>query len=565
MAFKTLFSGPAAEIGDVVKVCDLQWTIQIKDGNLEDADVIPFADVDVKIDDAAARQVTADENGYITLVFTKGTKLASVKVVVEHREYHWTGRAGAPQEEEGANQYSSEALLTGVWSLRVLVYDERPKGVDGDPIPLEKVPVSLTWRGGSEDGTTANDGDAWTKDDVKCETACHVSVPASLGAIASLTHVWVTINDNAGVEADETKHEEDDVTVRCSDKKVLTIEAMPANARVEVRFRLQFRTVFIVGEGPDFPYAIQLAIRFGKGQSPRNLTQTVSTAPATKLSERRMWIVASQYDLKDPPGGLPTNLVPYRDKVRKDDKGKLGRFDVRDKNCWTRLAGDDGRFDLFDVMVFNNPHPGFGVHFCEVKGLRSKICENRHISVHSIGWDKKLPGKDLTTFRGLKDCETAAVQKKFLNDRSCDQKGGDALHNWRDDGSLPEVTIPDAFTPITQADVDFDKRVTHYTTAAATMGLWFSILRCYCRNGKAALLSGGEMYVNGSAVFQSAITKGHLENFENGVKWSTGEYYANYQTNLTSNQYHPSWFGDPDWSPGEPNLANANYYRWVKG
>ena len=548
----------------MVKKCDIQWTIQVKDGNTDDNGPMLYARVDVVVDAAQPQQVETDEHGYITLVFTKGTDLGRVTVFVEDTEDQWSGTAGAAQEASG-NEYSSEVLLTGTWSLSVQVHDMRPRGVAGAPIALKKIPLVLLGPkpGDAQAGETTDDGEAWTKDGLRCEMGYMISVSDGLGAIVENSTVSVRVNGNPvpNVGGNQAQTEAN-VTVRRTNNNALTIEAMPNGAQVDVDFQLKFPTVFIVGEGPSFPYAIQLAIRFGKGQWPRNLTRTAEGAPATSLAQQRKWIIASQYDVHAPPAHPPDNLFVYRDAGR-NDVGNVGRFDVRDRQGWTRLAGAAGQFDLFDAMVFNNPHPGFGMHYSEVKGVRRNGLERQYISVHSIGWNNTLNGAALQTFKDLADNATAQVQKQFLNDRGCNQDGNDDIHDWLDDGTTPNITIPNAFAAIDQAAVAFNQRVTHYTFRRQTTGVWFSILRCYCRNGTAALKAGGEMYVNGSQTFQSAVDNGHLRNFENGVTWSTGQYYANYRTNFTSDTFHPSWF-EQGWNPGEPNLANALYYRWVK-
>jgi hypothetical protein len=557
MPLKGIVPGPAQEIGTLVAKCDKQWTIQVKDGNLEDADPLAYTAVTVTVGGVVQPVVETDENGYITLVFTRDTDVSAVIVQVVDNQYSWSGTTQHP--EGSGKEYSSEVLLTGTWSLSVVVHDIRPQGVPGAPIALRSIRIQLA-PNDYPDAETTDAGDAWEQDDLKCETAYKISVPATRGAIATESTVVVNVNGNPVANIDVSTQTADDVKVRRTNSNDVTVTAMPNGSQVEVEFQLRFRTVFVVGEGPAFPYAIQLANRFGTGQAPRYLVTTEIRAPATQLAAERKWVIASQFDVHAPPGSLPGNLFVYRDPVRTDE---VGRFDVRDTGCWTRLTATHGEVD---AMVFNNPHPGFGMHFCEVKGLRHLDPENRYISVHSIGWDQRLDRAGLDTFRGLENNGQAAVQKEFLNGNGCNQDGTGVVHDWLDNGTLPAVTIPTAFA-VGQADqtaIAFNQRVTHYATRRGTMGLWFSVLRCYCRNGAAALKSGGEMYVNGSTAFQSAVERGHLLNFEAGVLWSTGTYYANYQTNFTSDTFHPSWFADQEWTPGEPNLARANYYRWVK-
>ncbi len=561
MAFKTIVSGPSAKIGGLVLKCDIQWTIQVKDGNPGSEEGEPRCNVPVvvTVDGAVQPSIETDENGYITLVFSKGTDLSTVKVEVEDQEYHWTGSITGPEGE--GKEFSSEVPVTGTWSVSVVVHDMRPKGVGGGPIALKAILIELDPDEDS-DAKTDNYGGAWTKDDLNCEVRYKISVGDDLGAILEKSTMQVKVG-GVTVAVSGSWQTEGNVDVRRTKANALEVKAMPNGASVEVEFQLHYPVVFVVGEGPAFPYAIELAIRFGIGQVRKSLTKGEEKAPGTKLADKRKWVIASQYDVHNPPSSLPPNLFVYRDSVRRDDSGNLGRFDVRDTNCWGRLTT---AHDPVDVMAFNNPHPGFGVHFCEVKGLRYKDAENRYISVHSIGSDVKLDRAALEEFRKLKDNETAAVQKKFLNDKGYDLDGTGKIHDWRDDGSLPEIAIAAAFNvrEEDQGAVAFKNRVTHYATRRRTTGLWFSILRCYCRNGAAALKTGGEMFVNGSAALQSAVDKKHLDGFEDGADWSSGEYYANYKTNFTSETFHPSWFGDPKWSPGEPNLAKAQYYRWVK-
>jgi len=62
---------------------------------------------------------------------------------------------------------------------------------------------------------------------------------------------------------------------------------------------------------------------------------------------------------------------------------------------------------------------------------------------------------------------------------------------------------------------------------------------------------------------------GYLEGFVNAGTWSgrnpaANIYYANYHTNFTSDRFHPSWFAEITFGPGEPGLSGAQCYTRAK-
>jgi hypothetical protein len=301
MPLKGIASGPAQEIGTLVAKCDKQWTIQVKDGNSDDADPRAFT-VIVTVDGVRQPAVETDENGYITLIFTRDTDVSAVIVQVKDDEYHWSGTTQDPGGS--GKEYSSEVLLTGTWSLSVVVHDMRPRGVPGAPIALRAIRIQLA-PNDYPDAATTEAGDAWEQEHLKCENPYKISVPATLGAIVAESTVVVRVNGNLVANIDVSTQTADQVTVRRTNSNDVMVTAMPNDSQVELEFRLRFRTVFVVGEGPAFPYAIQLATRFGTGQAPRNLVMTEMRAPPTQLAAERRWVIASQFDVHAPPGGLP--------------------------------------------------------------------------------------------------------------------------------------------------------------------------------------------------------------------------------------------------------------------
>jgi hypothetical protein len=159
----------------------------------------------------------------------------------------------------------------------------------------------------------------------------------------------------------------------------VTVEVPAGLPKAKVTLYLQFvyPMVFIVGEGPKFPYAIGLAKRYSLGEPAALRTlpkQEDADAPDTPVSQLRKWVVVSQYDVFDAPTtDLPRTLYFYEDpdndrspKNNRDGWEKPKCFNVRIKKCWEDLLK---KFQPFDAIIFNNPHPGYGLHRCNVFGL----------------------------------------------------------------------------------------------------------------------------------------------------------------------------------------------------
>lgn len=480
-----------------------------------------------------------------------------------------------------------EFRLKFAWKVSIEVKDRRPKGVAGDPIALRGVPLEIKTDGGTvaPEPKTAADGKAFAKNDLETGVKHTISVPDGFGALLDQTEVTIKVNDEAVapvVKGDAIVKGK--VEVARPDHHQVTVHVKEGTASITLEFKMRYPTIFIVGEGEQWGYALGLARKYAKGDADavrnRDL-QPNNRAPATTLSDLRKWVIASQYDVT----AAPTVHVPSNLKVYRDASGPGGQFDVRNRDCWTRLKAS---FDLFEAMAFNNPHPGYGVHKGTVFGLESasgrSASQGRYICVHSIGWDNKLTPQQVTLFRNYRDgtggvarfdMTTAANQKYFLQtDVGCVTDGTDRVPSFADDGSVALTPIDSAFMPVTGVTDDatlrtdpFSGRVTHYRAQIDTVGLWQSILRCYRLNGLSALKVGGAMYVNGSDVFDSERGHGQaLEGFSNEGGWPAGHntYYANYLTNFTSTRFHPSYFHNVRFNPGEPNLNDARAYKLAR-
>lgn len=567
MAFIKVISGPYDSVDPVAQSCPekaVLWTIQVKNGNLEDPPNLDEADLRITIG-GAQQEVTTDDEGYITLIFDEGEDLSEVAVSIEHVDNGWTGDAGEAGDSGLDNVYMSDAELTGTWKIRIRVMDRRPQGVAGAPIALRSVAINLAKGGDVDDSPrTGANGQAYAKDDLECCVEYTISIPEALGAIDDeTTAAW----DDDELEAGGDPIEHEGASVKLTDEKTIVVTVERHDTTINVDLLLRFPKLFIAGEGPAFPYAIQLAKKYAVGgpAADRNLgPRAINTAPATVLSSTRKWVLASQYDVHAPPGGRPENLVVYRDAVLAG-----GMFNVRVEDCWNRLTTAHG--DDFEAVIFNNPHPGYGMHMCDVFGLTGagglRFRNGMYISVHSIGWGNTLTPIQIEQFRLLLNKETPAVQRTFLQTTAgCVRDGNDELTDF-DDGGDEQVTIGDGFTIliVDQGAVAFTDRVSHYRSKKNTTGLWASVLRNFRRHGPSALRSGGTLELNGSTQFQQAIADGHLDGFNDEGGWSAdGTYYGNYRTNFTSDRFHPSYFSKLDFNPHEPPLSGAHCYRWTK-
>lgn len=458
-----------------------------------------------------------------------------------------------------------------VWKLRALVHDATKGGnanalLPAAELPLKAAPLRLQGNGGDLNAiTTAADGAAYAKNDLVLNQAYTLTVRDTWESITALDTATAEVNGNAvNIATANVAAAADHVTITRTAANAITIQATQGTPTVKITFQQQYRKVFIIGEGPAFPYAIGLAKRYGAGEAAgdrNNGLQPNGAAAATPLSATaRKWIIASQYDVHAAPVNPPRNLCVWPNQ-----------FDVRDTNCWDAVNNARGPFD---ATVFNNPHPGYGMHRVTVFGLRdaSQGAEAKYISVHSLGHDPKLNAGQVLIFRAIGNNaarDLPANQRVFLTGIGCARDGtGNLVSSFGDDGGVASFNIPNSFQALANGHIAFPLRETHYRTTRATRGLWESLLRCYRRNAPARLRGGhGSLYLHGSANFRNNLNVGlPLEGFAEIGNWAGGGaganlLYANYNTNFTSDEFHPSWFAKVDFNPGEPSLANAICYR----
>lgn len=602
MAFIKAKTGSAGGVDQLKIPCGRCWTITVKNGNEENNPNLKNTKVQISVNGGKPYDVPTDSDGLIWLEFDPEDDLAKVKVSINDSDKGLRGIAGTaqPAKKSDNKYYQSNAILLGTWKLLVSVLDATQKA-DGKPIQpelkLKKVQLDIKGAGITKKDAprTQDDGASYSKDDMKGATEYTISVPDIFGAILKECAAKMRLNDQEEKDISTDTLTLQNVTVSRTKDNLVKVSVERGSPKVEIRFLLKFPKVFIVGEGPEFPYAIGLAKKYAKGESEssRKLRRrAVRNAPDTKLSEERKWVIVSQFDIHSKPAGndLPGNLLVYRDTVLKDDSNKQGRFDVRDQQCWKRLVKIYGPFD---AIIFNNPHPGYGMHRCDVFGLRKdhRGLPGKYISVHSIGWEKTLSEDEINLFRGYGNMSRnrygrlvagdnpgynmnrADNQRYFLyNDIRCFKFGTNSLNTFSDDGTVERVSIVKAFTPLEEEErVPFEDRCTHYEESQNATGLWGSILKCYRLNGAEALKSGGSLYLHGSESFSRITREGNLmEGFIQIGTWSDASnkdasiYYANYKTNFTSTSFHPSWFAKILFDPGEPNLKKANCFRLTK-
>lgn len=576
--------------------------------------------------------------------------------------------------EKGDTQVTVDLIVPG-WTLQIRVQDVTMLDaghtkLKGKEFFLQDVPVDLERTSAKDTGASTDSSGKWKREGLLLGAEYKLTLTKTYGAIAKTGAAAVRVNGKAAgtATAKAPAVEQDAVKVERVEDAQVKLKAAAAGAAVEVDIQLQYPKVFIVGEGPKFPYAIALAKRYAWGE------------PAQGDKNRlRKWVAVSQYDVSDPPkGDYPRTLFFYKDsKVRNPDNenGKgTGCFDVREKACWTRL---DEQLGKFDAIIFNNPHPGYGMHRCDVFGLQggSRTLAGKYISVHTLGRTEKLSvgqteerlfrdkvkwlqypnqrdkvewlqdpadrnrgvrpylvkkdstwaprywvegaeekgvqplymspdkngwwvedyqvesKKDYWIWKALKregkgwpylvwytdrwyapsgSMEDAWQQRFFVQqDLGCVMDGSAKTYDFGKDGGATPKTITEAFQAQENDGVTFKKRWTHYSERIATTGLWESILLCYRLNGDNALRAGGYLYLHGSKNFADEglrKTGAALDGFSKGVAWSKPDkaginiYYAEYEPNLTSKEFHPSWLAKLYFKPGEPGLSKALCY-----
>jgi len=543
-------------------------------------------------DGGSATGLTADALSHFTLEFDSEESLIGSDIVCQLTQppTSRTDLGKLPPLRYGlstdrvrvqGNVFRGLLFITLHWRIRVEVKDGLPPRLRRQPVLLAQAPVHFGWDGKKNvRPVTGDHGEPFSSDKMDLGTTYTVIAPVE-GAIVRLTQIEV---EGRGGQ------------LRPSDYSVdtgkLTITVTHAGLVVDVRFVLSFEKVFIVGEGNNFAFACPLAKKYF-GPDERYAAATAHFPyPAKADKKKRKWIIASQYDVNEPVETVE-NLFIYRDAERED-----GRFDAIDAAAWRRLAAFHG--DDFEAVLFNNPHPGYGMHVCEVMGMKPKASDakdtktegrGRYISVHTLGSERLvgLKSSELVRFRTDGDksipvegssegasaammplADDAAFQRAFVQDiLGIVRKGDDLLSNFT---QIPpdRLPIPKAFEAIQKYDFspdNFVKAATHYRVSVQTKGLKYLLLESYVRHGMTILKTGGLLCVNGSTAIAEDLEELNLTAmFKNVKKWKAVHkvYFVDYETNFTSESIHPSWLSNTRFNPGEPELENANVYATTK-
>ncbi|MFY0563048.1 hypothetical protein ACN28E_04330 [Archangium lansingense] len=558
-----------------------------------------LADTQVRVTvGAETHTVTTDGSGLVTFVYEAAADFANAAVRVELTDdaRRWFGTAnvgGAP-----TNTTQLAIPVSGEFQLTVEVWTHKPgTGAMAWPrawTPALNLSCSTTPPGGAAADTDiafqASGGATPTVQIINHRLSCAAVHELSVGLFGfiaddSRVQVWTEGTERA-VGDDDATH--DHATFRLVADNGLRLSVSRHDRAVRLRFDFRFPQVLVVGEGTFFEYAVGLANKY---------------EDALADPEGFRWVVATQYDV--------TNVVDVPDdmQIRNWETGALiahadqhdrvetalernlvnhgAQFDATNAGHW---ANAHGTYGVFDAVVFNNPHPGYGMHMCEVLGLTTAHGLSRKngkaISVYSFGYGVALGAAQIDPYRTSPTATHYATQRNFVRGAAVGQLNH---QNTRDTNiafqysaanttALP-LRIRDAFeyynaTAIAPAwygrPGEFpNNQVNHYQSNVDSVGLQGYLLRSYRHHGPSVLKNGGWLFINGSAQWAATLTAGFnfgllaVPAMTNLASWEThAAYFVYYRTNFTSTDHHPSWYSAPNFHPGEPNINNARVYGW---
>ena len=639
MAFLEAQSGPPPGAGSAIQKCDehargyLCITVQNKRANGKP--VLPNTDVSVTVGDGAAQDLQTDADGLVTFVYDSADDFADVDVVVtlSDEARGWTGTestTGAAAEEAESDQGAEGTTITqlpvevgGTFTVSTKITIHVP-GADADqgwPFAWSAPDLSLcrwTTPDGAADDDVTNTAFAGNDEDLNVmvteeQTLDCVDVhqfgitPVEFVEIAyDRSEVRVTID---GVGEQKTAGDDDavhgNVSYRHTPKRQAIISTERHGAVVTIEFFIAFQQMLIVGEGTSYEYAVALAGKYS------NAFQ----APGFR------WIVVTQYDVTD-PNAVSTDMTVrswadgsalQHHNQRQDVQNALARnmerrttqFDATDAAHWQEVLNAYG---AFDAVIFNNPHPGYGMHKWVVLGLpqhtggadaeqdKHALNAGRAVSVYTFGRDGALTRVQLNPLLGAVGAGLGQhVIMSRGHQRTFVRTNGVGCLNYQNarnqaiplqfntaDTTARALTIADAFLRHSTgavlganygdaAEFANNNVAQHYRCRVSTVGLQQYLLRCYRRYAPDVMRVGAYLYVHGSTTWSDFLTAGFtfgaddVEAMENHAKWSDyAETFAWYNTNFTSNDHHPSWYATWNFDPGEPNIVNARVFRWEK-
>lgn len=614
--------GPAQSAGDVAVSCPLRRvlvTLRFRNANAADKPALEEQEVEIKIDDELLYVVATDANGNVTLEYRGDAgelskDAATVTWTVNGRVGNFRLSDAMGQKKEAKLEiYLLEVDVAGTFTLKVDINAHRPWDNAGNAVGkwlgLPNSTGTLRWTDATRKERTAPiacDIDAspyFIQADLPCGT--EVTIEGLLaGAIGG--NVAIQIGEDGGwLAAGDGSAESKAVTYRSArhEHSVCAVVSVERHRTIVwVRIRHRFPKVLIVGEGTYFEYSVGLAERYGNTQN------------------GLAWVYASQYDVT-PVDELPDNHVgihpdsgsdtPYDLRARvenacasnlmilhgpdDDDNGNAGRFDATNPAHWQHIRDTYGEFE---AVIFNNPHPGYGLHECVVFGLKTgarALDKGRYISVQTIGYDVPPPAV-------ISDVNWTTMLRRICNNRfdehrkivhtclSYQNAPTDTVLAFTPGGAAEPVPIYQAFTYYNNDTIDANPPNTltsyggasefenserdHYRCAVNSLGLHTHLIRGYRRYGPTVLVRGGELFIHGSQAYNEELTHpvmdGHVQlaaAMEFGVQWQTNgndRFFVHYPTNFTSSRFHPSHFPKCYKPFREPSLDNALMYRWEK-
>ncbi|MGZ5442204.1 MAG: hypothetical protein ACXW5U_19055 [Thermoanaerobaculia bacterium] len=557
--------------------------------------------VEITVGATPMQNVTTDGNGVVTFTYEAAADFANVDVLVTvaAAARRWPGRASTANAVADDDAHQLAVTVRGQFRLTALVRVLRPPANEvGWPFAWA-ANLALTKRSTPPNAAAATTATAFAQTgdatplvtlqlDVDCMTAHELSIPFR-GFIAANSLIRVNV-DGAGLQAAPTLNA---VTVanvtyqRTAATNLLALTVERHGAAVEVRFVFAFQQVLIVGEGDRLEYALGLAAKYGDVLNARGFQWVV----ATQYDVTNIGALTQDTDVLNWLNGHVRNHVDLRAEVQAAQTKNLivrgVQFNARTAQHWTDVRNAYGRFD---AVVFNNPHPGYGLPMCVVLGLTTNVQYARKngkaISVLTFGYGATLtllekaqllaaPGNQRGTYG--RERWFVRTHLNYWNDVNTA-----VAEQFRvDDSTARNLTIDDAFSYADGNDTRINDQTfgliadmgagtrSHYESRVDTIGMQGHLLRCYRHFGRGVLKANSHLYINGSAAWAAALTAQFtmagqvVPAMTNVSGWRIhGTYFVYYYTNFTSALHDPSWYSDPGFNPREPDLGGARCYRW---
>ncbi|MCV2355941.1 hypothetical protein LNV09_17505 [Paucibacter sp. B2R-40] len=569
-------------------------TVQVRNHHAPGTPVLAHTPVRLDVGPQQHTQPT-DANGLITFVYDTAADFANLAVNAELTD---PSRLWVGQSNTGLLTQLT-VIVAGQFQISVEVYTEKP-GIGLMAWPHAwTVGLNLALASTPPGGAPANahiafaaNGAAPPADEINnhlldCASAHQLTVPFIGFLPNSTVELWTEGNPRAVGPLDAAA---DDATYRTIAANGIRLQVTRRGATLRVRFVFRFPQVMIVGEGTHFEYATGLASKYRNAlANPAGLRWVV----ATQYDVTPILHVSNHLNIRHWQTNVWINNANQRQRVQTALTENLVnhgvQFDATNAGHWNAaLLG----YGAFDAVVFNNPHPGYGLHMCEVMGLSAqggvRFKNGKAISVYSFGYGVALTVLARAPFVNHGQPTHYATQFDFVRGN-----GGGALNhqNLHTDAVnlqfAPAHTTPMALTiagAFRYADgqaidpawygivgeMPADS-VDHYRSNVNTVGLQGYLMRCYRYHGPQVLKPGGWLFVNGSNSWNAMLTAGYsihhaganhaVPGMTNLASWPThASYFVHYRTNFTSTDHHPSWYSDPAFNPHEPNINNARAY-----